>query len=292
MIDPGIVARYRKVLVHAQRGEGNERTNAQRTLDKMEAKYPGVGAQARQDTARDEREKATADWARRVAHAAHAANATRAQAVRHATYPSTGPNSGPDIPPADVAFWFKFVQDAIEDAATVGGPPPSAKLFVQSFDFGQGFVANLKRKTAEWLADRADDQIATRIAALRASGELPPARGNAHQHPDSHAYRHHDKRGSTMALTEKEVIARLEDEGIEAFHCTDDDNGDELIQLNILIPLEVWEGIKEHPAAFFAAVEEQLEADDDEPEEEGGGDPEELDGDLDEGAEAPDEDEP
>ena len=44
--DEGLIDRYKAVVAHAERGEGNEKANAQRLREKMEAQYPGIREQA------------------------------------------------------------------------------------------------------------------------------------------------------------------------------------------------------------------------------------------------------
>lgn len=44
--DESLVDRYKAVVAHAERGEGNEKANAQRLREKMEAQYPGIRNQA------------------------------------------------------------------------------------------------------------------------------------------------------------------------------------------------------------------------------------------------------
>ena len=45
-VPPDVIAKYRKVKAYAERGEGNERQNARRIMESLEAKYPGLGRAA------------------------------------------------------------------------------------------------------------------------------------------------------------------------------------------------------------------------------------------------------
>ena len=42
-IPPEAIKKYRKILAYAQRGEGGEKDNAQRLLEALEKKHPGIG---------------------------------------------------------------------------------------------------------------------------------------------------------------------------------------------------------------------------------------------------------
>jgi hypothetical protein len=48
------MSRYKAIVAHAERGEGNEKANAQRLRAKMEAQYPGIKEQAFPPPPRDE----------------------------------------------------------------------------------------------------------------------------------------------------------------------------------------------------------------------------------------------
>jgi hypothetical protein len=52
--DESLLDRYKAIVAHAERGEGNEKANAQRLRAKMEAQYPGIKEQAFPPPPRDE----------------------------------------------------------------------------------------------------------------------------------------------------------------------------------------------------------------------------------------------
>lgn len=52
--DAGLIDRYKAIVAHAERGEGNEKANAQRLRAKMEAQYPGIKEEAFPPPPRDE----------------------------------------------------------------------------------------------------------------------------------------------------------------------------------------------------------------------------------------------
>lgn len=52
--DAGLIDRYKAIVAHAERGEGNEKANAQRLRAKMEAQHPGIKEEAFPPPPRDE----------------------------------------------------------------------------------------------------------------------------------------------------------------------------------------------------------------------------------------------
>lgn len=265
-----LVERYRKIREHARRSEGQEKKTARELLRKMEAESPDIRARVKAQDERDAVAKANE-------HVARAA-AAKAAAMHGAT---NGTPSAAD----QVAYWSTFIEETIAYIADhPNEPAPSAVAFVETLDLGPTgrIFTSIKRMGARAAATWADAQIADQVATLRAlqrdlendpgrvvrnvrdklAGKKPKKKKRSPKRPPSR------KRKKSMS---EALLAKLNEEcDLRVSDSEDKDSGEELYEIELVIPQALWAKVKEAPEALVAYLNEALldDTEDDEDDEE------------------------
>jgi hypothetical protein len=270
--DKAVVARYRKIREHARRSEGQEKETAKALLKKLRDQHLQIKVQAEQ-----------LDHAEAVAKAnEHVAQAATARAAAMNGSGATSSSSAAD----QIAYWSSFIEETITYIADhPDEPAPSAVAFVETLDLGEAgrIFTSIKKMGARTLAQWADNQIAELVDELLAMqrdfarGKLPAAVQNVVNRATSKLRPKKKKKSSPQPARKRKkhmaeaLLRKIEDEcDCAVSESEDKDTGEELFEIELVIPKSLWPKIKESPEALVAYLVDALDdaGDDDEEEEE------------------------